>query len=225
MLNRIKTAIISFEMFIAILVVIALMAIFRDKTVIFRRAWMRLQRRIIGYKIEVIGAPDPAAQMLIINHQSMLDIMLLEELYPSDLCWVAKKEIAQLPLIGQILKLPKMIAVDRQNARVLAALIKEIKGRIDDGRVVAIFPEGTRGRGDKLLKFHSGAKMIAEKLELKVQPVALIGTRKIIDSSEFSINSGFVKLVYLPLCDLNDERWFEKAKEDIQQELLKARFR
>lgn len=181
----------------------------------FRRSWAKFQRFCIGYNLVKQGEFEEA-DMLIINHKSMLDIIILEEIYPKNLAWVAKKEIGEMKVFGEILRTPKMIAVDRSDARSIVKLLKDAKDRLDSGRVLAIFPEGTRGRGDKMLKFHSGAKVLAQKLNLKVQPIVLKDTLNNFDVKNVEIRGGEVKMRCLPLCDLSDDGWFEKARADMQ---------
>lgn len=57
-------------------------------------------------------------------------------------------------------------------------VLKEAKQRLSEDRVLAIFPEGTRSRNEKLLKFQSGAKILSEKLDLKVQPILIVDSAK-----------------------------------------------
>jgi 1-acyl-sn-glycerol-3-phosphate acyltransferase len=112
-----------------------------------------------------------------------------------------------------------MIAIDRDSKKSLIKLIKDVKDMKEQNRPVCIFPEGTRGRGDKLLKFKSGSKVVASKLKLKVQPIVMTNTRDILDSKGFTANSGRVSVTYLDVVDLEDEEWFEKAKESMQKVL------
>ena len=142
----------------------------------------------------------------------------MEEIHKANLSWIAKKEIARIPIIGKIITLPKMIAIDRSNPRDLVRVLHEVKDRIENNRVIAMFPEGTRRKGDKLLKFQTGAKVITEKLKLKVQPVVLLGTREILDSHNFCANFfGNVKVIYLPLVDTTDKDWLEKTRSKMQE--------
>lgn len=97
------------------------------------------------------------------NHQSLVDIVALETIYPKNLCWIAKKEIEDIPLFGHIIPAPRMISIDRSDKRSIIKMIKEGKERISEGRVLAMFPEGTRGYGDKLLK----VSKVAQKFWLK----------------------------------------------------------
>ena len=114
-LNKIYTVFFAVEIALSILVVIAIMAIFPHRTRPVRRVWGRIQRFFMGYSLETVGELDEEAQMIIMNHQSMLDIMIFEEIHPRDICWIAKKEIAELPIYGNILKIPRMLPIDRSH--------------------------------------------------------------------------------------------------------------
>jgi len=214
----------SINFFVTISVVVILMFIFRKKHKIFRNLWAKLQLFLLGVKLEVVGKPDKNAKMLLLNHQSVADIVIMEAIYPADLAWVAKKEIGDIPFFGHILDLPEMIAIERENRKSLVKLFKDAKDRIQKGRVIAIFPEGTRSNGKKLLPFKAGAKLLAEKLDLMVQPAVFIGTINVFDSKNFLGNFGAkVKLVYLdPVDPKKDPNWFEKLKEDMEKTLQKS---
>ncbi|MEE3693673.1 lysophospholipid acyltransferase family protein [Campylobacter sp. CLAX-22107-21] len=215
-LNKIKNWLYAIEITISVIIVVLIFFIAPSSNLWIRRKWTKMQRWLIGYKIDVIGSPDPRANMIIANHQSMLDIMALEEIHPANICWIAKKEIEDLPFFGNIIRVPKMISVDRKDPRSLPKIIKLAKERISEGRVIAIFPEGTRGDGDKILKFKSGANIIADKLNLVVQPVLIIGSRKIIDSKTISVHSGSFKVIYMDIVDTSDENWLENTRAKMQ---------
>ncbi|WP_086242875.1 lysophospholipid acyltransferase family protein [Campylobacter devanensis] len=215
-LNKIKNWLYAIEITISVIIVVLIFFIAPSSNLWIRRKWTKMQRWLIGYKIDVIGSPDPRANMIIANHQSMLDIMALEEIHPANICWIAKKEIEDLPFFGNIIRVPKMISVDRKDPRSLPKIIKLAKERISEGRVIAIFPEGTRSNGDKILKFKNGANIIANKLNLVVQPVLIIGSRKIIDSKTISVHSGSFKVIYMDIVDTSDENWLENTRVKMQ---------
>ena len=175
-----------------------------------RKIWAKFQR------------DNPQAQMILINHQSALDIIALEELYPKNLCWIAKKELGEIPIFKIAMKKPKLLCIDRKNPRDLVRVLKEAKERLEEDRVLAIFPEGTRSKSDKLLKFQSGAKILSDKLNLKVQPILLVDSAKILDTKSFSASSGVLKIICMDLVDTSDEKWLENTRKKMQ-ELLQSR--
>ena len=216
MLSKIKAIYVLIQFVITVLMTIVLMYIFRNKTFAIRKAWANMQKYLIGFKIKQKGEPDLRAKLILLNHQSLLDITALEAIYPKDLCWVAKKEIRDIPLFGHILEAPKMIVIDRNDRRSLVKLLKEAKKRIEEGRVIAIFPEGTRSKGDKILKFQNGAKFVAEKLDLLVQPVVVTNSRYVLDSQNLLARSGTITVRFLDLVDpKEDENWYENVREEM----------
>jgi len=119
---------------------------------------------------------------------------------------------------------PKMITIDREDKRSLVKLLKEAKDRLTNGRVIAMFPEGTRAKTDKLLKFKPGAKLIAEKLNLSVQPIILTNTRNILDSQNFTVNRGAVKVIFMDTINPKEnDNWYEDLRENMQKTLISAK--
>ena len=112
--------------------------------------------------VKTIGRIDPEAQMLIANHQSDIDISTLECTTKRNLVWVAKKELFSVPFFGLAIRLSDDIPVDRGSKAALVSLVKETKKRLDQGRCVVMFPEGTRQNSPKMLTFKPGAKMVAD---------------------------------------------------------------
>ncbi|PSM53285.1 1-acylglycerol-3-phosphate O-acyltransferase [Campylobacter blaseri] len=202
---------------LSICFIIFLMMMFKNKNHKIRNIWAKFQRYFIGYKLQKIGEFDENADIILINHKSMLDIIILEELYPKNLSWVAKKEIGDIFFLGKILTLPKMISVDRNNPRSIVTLIRDVKDRLKDGRVIAMFPEGTRGRDEKLLKFQDGAKVLVDKLNLKVQPIVLKNTVSHFDVKKFEVRGGEIKVFCMEVFDVSDENWYKNLREKMQK--------
>ena len=183
----------------------------------YRRIWAKFQRYFIRYKVKQIGEFDESANLIVINHRSMLDIIILEEVHPRDLAWVAKKEIGEIKILGGIISLPRMIALDRSNPRSIVSLIKDAKDRLANNRVIAIFPEGTRGRGEKMLKFQEGAKILATKLNLRIQPIVLKDTLNSFDVKNFIIKKSEISMKILPSFKPNGDDWYENLQDEMQK--------
>lgn len=219
-LNRIYsffvTLFFALEFMFSIIITIVAMKLFIKHNREIRRFWSKTQLWFLNCKVEVVGELNTNAQMLILNHQSILDIVLFEAIHPKNICWIAKKEISELPIFGKVLSVPKMIPIDRKNPRAMPQIITEVKDRVSHERPIMIFPEGTRGNGKELLKFHNGAKSIADKLNLIVQPALIVGSRRLFDSKKFQVKSGKVKIVYLPTIDRNNPDWLQNAHEDMK---------
>lgn len=220
MFSRIRAIWALIQLGITIPLTILFMYIFRSHHRIVRRIWAKMQPFLLGYRIVQKGHIAPDAQLLLLNHQSMLDIVIIEDLHPGNPCWVAKEEITKIPIYGHIMHPPKMISINRSDRRSMVKLIKTSKERIKEGRTIAIFPEGTRSNGDKLLKFQSGAKALAEKLDLTVQPIVIVGSRNILDSKNLQSKWGEIRVIALDTIKPSDDpEWYEKLKTNMKETL------
>lgn len=225
-MKRIRGIIIVIQFSITVAITVLAMYMFRNHTHKVIKIWMKLQMWFLGIKLEEHGKLDESCDMVMLNHQSLLDIIVMEYIHSRDLAWVAKKEISDLFFFGHIIKAPRMISIDRENKAGIIHLLKETKDRLNKGRPIAMFPEGTRSNGKELLSFKPGAKMVANKHGLKVQPILLFNTRDILDSKKLEAQPGIVKVVYLePVQADKKTDWFEqteiKMNEVFQEELKK----
>ena len=220
-LNKITSFFLLLELLFSIVITISIMCVLPKYQRSLRRFWAKSQRKILGYEIKEIGKLDLSANLYILNHQSMLDIMIFEEIHPKDICWIAKKEIAKLFFIGKMLKIPKMIAIDRKNPRSMALILSQAREKIAQNRPIMIFPEGTRSDGESILKFHKGADILVKKLQLKVQPIVIAGSRHLLDTKKLSTRRGKLVVEYLALADTSDDDWLQKARIAMEHSLKK----
>jgi len=218
MLSKIRGLFALVQFSITVAIVIFFMYTFRKNTHTVIKIWMRVQIFLLGIKLEEIGKLDETCDLILINHQSLLDIIIIEYIHSRNLAWVAKKEIRDLPFFGHIIKAPRMIYVDRENKAGIIKLMRDVKNRLSFGRPIAMFPEGTRPNGKKMLKFKPGAKIIGNKYELRVQPIIILNTREILDSKKITQKPGTVKVIYLdPVKASKETNWFEKLESNMNE--------
>ncbi|PAF53618.1 1-acyl-sn-glycerol-3-phosphate acyltransferase [Helicobacter sp. 13S00482-2] len=187
------------------------------------RKYCRLFFDFCGVKLEKVGDFDLSADLIIMNHQSYVDIIILEGYHPRNICWVAKKELGKIPYYGYALKGPEMILIDREDKKGLVFLLKEAKERLAQNRPLVIFPEGTRSSGgEKFLPFRSGAKLLAEKFNLKVQPIVLINSRKVYNSDTLESTTNSMRMVILDsFVPEAGSDWYKKLESQMQEVYLK----
>ncbi len=194
--------------------------LFPKKKGIIMHKLNRLILKLIGAKLEATGELDPEADMIIMNHQGIIDIIGMEALQTQHLRWAAKKELFDATWFGNLLKYGEMISLDRGSKAALVSLLKSVKeSRNKLGRAVAIFPEGTRAKGQELLPFKAGTKIVAEKLGLKVQPVVIIGSKWVLNEHNKTAHNGTVHYTFLPTIDVTgaDDDWFDNVRDEMQQ--------
>lgn len=171
------------------------------------------------FSVEVKGEEDPNTQMFLLNHQSNLDIAVMETISSRDMAWVAKKELFDIPFFGLALKLPKDIAVLRESKTSLIKLLKDSREVLKTNRVITMFPEGTRSTKETMLPFKAGAKIVADANKLCVQPVVLIQTAKHYNTKKFHYRSGTIKAIFLEsfIADKSDENWLNELQAKMQK--------
>ncbi len=182
----------------------------------------KLNMFLMGAKTSQEGEMDLEADMYVMNHQGIIDIVGIEALQNNNLRWVAKKELFDAVWFGYLLKLGDMISLDRGSKSGLIKLLKDIKDTTQNSnRAVAIFPEGTRAKEQKLLPFKHGTRIIANKLNLKIQPIIITGSKWVLNEHDKTGHSGTVHYRFLPTIDIanaNDE-WFNNLYNQMQEEI------
>jgi len=175
--------------------------------------------RLLGARLETVGRRDPDANLFLFNHQGVIDIIAMEAIENTHMGWVAKKELFDTPIYGNLLKWGEMISVDRQNKAGLIKLLKDGKALIEEKhRAIAIFPEGTRAKDQKLLSFKAGAKILANKLDLRVQPVVITGSKWLLNEHDHTAHNSTIKIIYLPAFNAKEapKEWYEDLKATMQ---------
>jgi 1-acyl-sn-glycerol-3-phosphate acyltransferase len=108
--------------------------------------------RVFGVQSVVTG-PIPARGLLVANHLSYLDIVLLGALAPC--VFVAKTEVKGWPVFGWFARLAGTIFVNRSRRRDAARANELIRFALRGGALVVLFPEGTSSDGARVLPFKS----------------------------------------------------------------------
>ena len=199
---------------------IPLIYLFPSKKGFIMHKLNRLILFLLGAKIETVGKRDKDAQLFLMNHQGIIDIITIEAVELTHFRWVAKRELFDTPWFGRLLKRGEMIDIKRESKAGLVKLIKDVEFSLDKlNRAVAIFPEGTRASSQKLLPFRVGAKFVAQNLNLRVQPIVILGSKWILNEHNKTAHSGVVKVIYLDAFDVKDapKNWYEKVQEDMQK--------
>lgn len=111
------------------------------------------------------------AVMIVSNHMSLFDPVMIEGFSPRIISFLGKKELTKNPLIkGLLCSWLEMIPIDRGNADIDA--IKSVLKVLKNGGAIGVFPEGTRHRDGELGELHTGAAMLALKGKADIQIMA-----------------------------------------------------
>ncbi|MBR5308840.1 MAG: 1-acyl-sn-glycerol-3-phosphate acyltransferase [Clostridia bacterium] len=128
------------------------------------------------FRAELVNADkEPSGGVLVCsNHLSLVDPIVIVSSFKNPVCFMAKKELFKIPLVGSIIKLFGAFPVDRGNVDLNA--MKKAISLLEDGNMVGMFPQGTRYAGVKPREtdVKSGAGMIVVRAHIDVLPVAVI---------------------------------------------------
>ncbi len=130
----------------------------------------RLLLRALGIRLEQRNVPPPGAALVVSNHVSWLDALVLAG--AARTVPVATSEVAGWPLVGKLAARCGAIFVDRSR-RALPATVQQITGALRRGRRVQVFPEGTTRCGDGLDPFRPAAFRAAVDAAVPVAPAAI----------------------------------------------------
>jgi 1-acyl-sn-glycerol-3-phosphate acyltransferase len=115
------------------------------------------------------------AYVVVANHQSILDILMLTRL-PREMKWVGKEELFRIPWAGWMMRMAGDISIRRGDPESGGEALAKAKEYLARGMSVMIFPEGTRSAKGTLLPFKSGAFRLAIDAQVPVLPIAVHGT-------------------------------------------------
>lgn len=140
-------------------------------------SWSRWHRacmtRLIGIRVVVEGSPPPPGALLAIKHESFYDALDLPVLFGRPAIF-AKAELLRLPLWGRAARAYGIIPVDRDaGAGALRAMLATARTVAADGRLLAIFPEGTRVPHGQAPPLQAGFAGLSRLLGRPVVPVAI----------------------------------------------------
>ncbi len=168
--------------------------------------------RNAGATVNLTGTIDDDTDILIVNHQSMTDIFVLEEIIGNDVRFVGRTGIMDKWPISGIVDRVGHITVDQQDKRAIIKLLKDV--RVCKGKKVIIFPEGTRSQSGNIEYFEGGTKLVVEKLKLKAQPIVIKNILSVYNESAKTAKNGVVEVEALPAVTV-EEGWYDKTYQDM----------
>lgn len=145
------------------------------------RLCVRLMLAAIGVPMRVRGLEQlpPGRNLVICNHASYLDGIVLTAVLPRHYSFVVQDGAAGWPLIGLCLSRMGVIYVNRQDSRAGANTTRALMRRLHAGEALAVFAEGTFKPEPGLLPFKMGAFLMAARCGAPVVPAAIRGSRQL----------------------------------------------
>ncbi len=192
------------------------------------RALARVFLHLAGLPLSVRFAEHlPAGQCVVVcNHASYLDGIVLTAALPPQFGFVIKREMAMVPLVGALLRRLGSQFVERFDRQRSAADARRVLRSASQGASVVFFPEGTFTRTPGLLKFHLGAFVTAVRAGCPLVPAVVRGTRRAFPPSGALPVPGRIELTILPAigaaAEAPDEHAAPKLREAARSAMLAA---
>ena len=160
--------------------------------------WARIVATITPMPVRVEGREnvDPGQSYVVVsNHQSLFDILVLYGWLKIDFRWVMKQELRSVPGLGAACAALGHIYIDRSDHQAAVRSINEAMERITGGTSVLFFPEGTRSNDGRMRPFKKGAFRFAIDAGLPILPVTVDGTCDVLPARQFDLRPGRARLV------------------------------
>ncbi len=158
------------------------------------RNWSRAILRLAGITVELEGTDvldSDDAFVIVSNHESWCDVWALAGWLPIDARFVAKRELARIPVFGRAWQACGHISVDRGDRESAIASLSEAGRKIHDERLhMVLFAEGTRSPDGELQAFKKGPFVLAIQARAPIIPTAIIGSGSLMPKGSFRIRSG-----------------------------------
>lgn len=131
----------------------------------------------IWFRLRVRGTdriPKAGGALLLINHQSFLDPLVVGTPLSRPVSYVARDSLFRVPVVGWILRHTYVFPINRRAAS--GRSIREGVRRLKYGFLLGIFPEGTRGDGRSIQRLRPGFVALIRRAKVPVCPVAVVGS-------------------------------------------------
>lgn len=160
--------------------------------------WARLIAYLTPIFVKVIGSENmdkKQSYVIVCNHQSHYDVIVLYGWLGVDFRWVIKSELRKVPGLGIGCEKIGHIFIDRSDTKAALATINAAKKQIVDGTSVIFFPEGSRSRNNELGKFKKGAFRMAFDIRIPILPITIVGTKNVLPPKTIRLLPGRVKMI------------------------------
>jgi 1-acyl-sn-glycerol-3-phosphate acyltransferase len=160
--------------------------------------WAKMLLKLTRIRVKVIGRENVLTdrpQIFMANHQSDFDILIVLACIPGQFRWIVKKELFRIPVFGKAMKSAGYIEIDRQNHEKAMKSLEEAAQKIQEGKSVVTFPEGTRSKDGTIRPFKQGIFHLAIKAGVPIVPISIIGAREIMPKRTLMIKPGKITMV------------------------------
>lgn len=134
--------------------------------------WLKKLLKLFNIEVQVYGDKVKAPKMIVCNHVSWIDIVILSSMYPGH--FIAKSEIKRWPIMGSMITNIGTLFVKRGVRSEIKTLSTKVEQIVENNSSIIFFPEGKIGDGLQINKIHTGLFQSAINGKMDIQPTLLI---------------------------------------------------
>jgi fatty-acyl-CoA synthase len=164
-------------------------------------AALRAFLKVAAWRVRVDGREhlrEAAPRMLVANHTSYADIVVLMAVLGADYHFVAKAEVMSMPFFRTFLRKLGHFSFRREDPRERLQQAEKIEAALRRGESVFVFPEGTFTAQCGVRPFHLGAFKAAIAAQREIVPIALDGTRRVLRDGAWLPRPGRISITICP---------------------------
>ncbi len=159
----------------------------------------RVALAVLGLRVTTAGLENLPERSCVIaaNHSSYLDGIVLKAMLPPRFSFVIKREAADMPFVGLLLRRIGSEFVDRTDQGGRQRGARSVIRRAEQGHSLVFFPEGTFDEHVGLKRFHVGAFVAAARGGMPVVPTVIHGARRAMPSRSLLVRPGRILVEFL----------------------------
>ncbi len=152
----------------------------------------RMHIEVSGRGVDRVDWSAPC--VLMANHQSYLDVMALYRVLPRCFGFIAKQGLFAVPFFGGVMRALGCVPVDRARPAQALQSMAEAARQVMAGTTIAVFPEGTRSRGDRIAPLKKGSFHLVQLAQVPCVPIGIRGTGALMPRENTGIRPGVVEV-------------------------------
>lgn len=186
--------------------------------------WGPMVFKMFDSKVNVTGLenlPEKGPVVFVGNHQGYADIIAYCAAFKKfQFGFIAKDELAKIPLYGEWIRRIRSVFIERDDARASLKAINDGIKLIEQGFSLVIYPEGTRSKGPQPGEFKKGSLKLATKPGVPIIPVSLDGSYKFFEETGKITPAEVNIIVHPPIETKGLDRKEEKALNEKIEKII-----